>query len=114
MSKELSPLKALKDLCENCHKHIQSQPSKGYLPYKECPWRHISNDYCEEYETVKKSLKALEIIKKKKVQVSNLLFYLKTNACDDSVLSWYNEYIVEFDERTLTEEEFDLLKEVLL
>lgn len=61
-----------------------------------------------------KSLKALEIIKKKRVAVDKLLFYLNTNACDDSILCWYNEYAVNFEEgRTLTEEEYYILKEVL-
>ena len=45
---------ALEAMCERCHKNIQSQPSKEDLPHKECPFRHISNDYCEEYETVRK------------------------------------------------------------
>lgn len=51
---------ALEAMCEHCHKIIQSQPSKGDLPHQECPFRHISNDYCEEYETVLKALEAVE------------------------------------------------------
>lgn len=107
MSKELSPLKALKDLCENCHKHIQSQPSKGYLPFKECPYRHISNDYCEEYEAVEKSLKALEIIKEKQVNVGALSVF--------DTLEQYNHFCKMFENLIeLTQQEYDLLKEVLL
>ena len=61
-----------------------------------------------------KKLQALKIIIDKRVNVDSLLYYLKTNACDDSVLGWYNEYIVEFDDkRTLIQEEYNLLKEVL-
>ena len=57
-------LKALKNLCETCYTHIQEQPSKGDLPHKECPFRHISNDYCGAYESIEKELKALQRIKK--------------------------------------------------
>lgn len=52
----MTALKALELMCERCHREIQAQPSKGNLPHKECPFRHISNDYCEEYETVRKAL----------------------------------------------------------
>lgn len=51
---------ALEAMCERCHKNIQSQPSKGDFPHRECPFRHISNDYCEEYETVRKALEDSE------------------------------------------------------
>lgn len=54
---------ALKEICENCHRNIQAQESKGWLPHKECPFRHISNDYCPEYEEVYKDLEVLEILK---------------------------------------------------
>ena len=54
---------ALKEICINCRNNINQIPSKGDRPYKECPYRGISNDYCEEYETIKKDLEILEIIK---------------------------------------------------
>ena len=55
---------ALKEICINCRNNINQIPSKGDRPYKECPYRGISNDYCEEYETIKKDLEILEIIKR--------------------------------------------------
>ena len=51
---------ALKAMCEHCHRNIQAQPSKGDLPHKECPWRHISNDYCQEYDIVREALDKAE------------------------------------------------------
>ena len=51
---------ALMALCEHCHEAIQAQPSKGDLPRKECPWRHISGDYCEEFEIVRKAIERNE------------------------------------------------------
>lgn len=60
----MTPKEALKAICEHCHKQIQAQPSKGDLPHKECPFRHISNDYCEEYDTIKE---ALEVLAKEKI-----------------------------------------------
>ena len=52
----MTPEEALEAMCERCHKNIQSIPSKGYLPHRECPFRHISGDCCEEYDTLKKAL----------------------------------------------------------
>lgn len=52
----MTPEEALEAMCERCHKNIQSMPSKGYLPHRECPFRHISGDHCEEYDTLKKAL----------------------------------------------------------
>jgi hypothetical protein len=52
----MTALEALKEICKHCHEQIQAQKSDGYLPHKECPWRHISNDYCPEYETIKETL----------------------------------------------------------
>ena len=61
----------------------------------------------EDYKTVEKSLKALEIIKKKRVNVR---------------LIYHTDNFIEYSEKTrqyydcvpLTQEEYDLLKEVLL
>ena len=75
----------------------------------------IKNHFPMNTEIQLKKLKALKIIKEKRVDVNSLLYYIKSNACDDSVVCWYNEYIIEFDdERILTHEDYDLLKEVLL
>lgn len=49
-------INALRRMCEHCHENIIAQKSSGDLPHKECPWRHISNDYCPEYETIKEAL----------------------------------------------------------
>lgn len=56
-------LKALESMCEFCHKQIMAQPSKGTLPHKMCPFRHISGDYCEEYDIIKKALEDIDYIK---------------------------------------------------
>lgn len=67
-------------------------------PYKMC-------DVCDEqFETIKKELKAFDIIVAKNVDMYRL-------AVADNVAS-YNKW-TEFDEYWLTEEEFDLIKEVL-
>ena len=49
--------KALKSICLECEKE------KGVNKVA-CPFRSISNDYCEEFEIIKKDLEVLEIIKK--------------------------------------------------
>lgn len=53
-----------------------------------------------------KELKALEIIKKKKVNVGD---FVRCKSVED-----YNEYCCYGKEETLTQEEYDLLKEELL
>ena len=57
---------------------------------------------------VEKSLKALEIIKEKDVDVSWLKYCIKENMIVEAYNSGYPEY-----HKHLTEEEFNLLKEVL-
>lgn len=59
----MTPKKALEELCENCHWNITAQPSKGELPHKECPFRHISNDHCEPFDIVNGALFELESTK---------------------------------------------------
>ena len=70
---------------------------------------HFLNDLTKEdkerYETIKKELKALEIVKKK----SEFSFW-DFKHCDN--VDEYNELYNTRDNR-LTQEEFDLLKEVL-
>ena len=63
-----------------------------------------SYGYDENIEIVNKSLKALEIIKEKRVDV-HLMFYYKLEIYNSEVPNPYMK---------LTQEEFDLLKEVLL
>lgn len=64
-----------------------------------------SYGYDENVEIVSKALKALEIIKEKEVDVQLLE--------DSKNLNDYN-WCVHTKNRALTQEEFDLLKEVLL
>ena len=99
MSKGLEDFKELKKInCFYCQYHIN----------EECV-----NDKCI-WNNVEKELKVLEIIKEKKVDVGQLTICFS--------LKDYNKYIFdkfrladdEIQERTLTQEEFDLLKEVLL
>lgn len=74
-------------------------------------------DQLNELETIEKALKALEIIKKKRVDVRALIEILEDE--------WtWEQYMDEEDDRNtgghqfsnyrLTQEEYDLLKEVLL
>ena len=58
----MTGLEALKNMCENCER---SKVGRKEL----CPFRSISNDYCEEYETIEKKLKRLD----KQDKVINIL-----------------------------------------
>ena len=58
------------------------------------------------YEVIEKSLKALEIIKEKEVNMQVF------NQCED--VETYNKVYIKQKDRQLTQEEFNLLKEVLV
>lgn len=117
MSKELTPLQAL----ERIKSHYNDRVCVDIL--EDFDLIETALKRLEKIETtthsvlredIVKELKALEIIKKKRVNVDALIKYIKTNAVDDIPLCWYNEYIALFEEdRCLTEEEYDFLKEVL-
>ena len=49
---------ALKSMCNHCEK---LSIRDGFIG---CPYRNISSDYCEEFETIKKDLEVLDIIKR--------------------------------------------------
>ena len=68
--------------------------------------------YCENIEVIKKELKALEIIKNKRVDVFELLLGI-SNSVYRNPLERYNSYIEGSFNTELTPQEFDLLKEVL-
>lgn len=63
---------ALKEMCINCQKLMAEIPTKEdkdsieihSCGHQMCPWRVISNDYCEEYETLKKAIDRLEEVEK--------------------------------------------------
>ena len=88
---------------------------KGLEALKRMGEKVLYSEYAEypkvkglaDYETVKKELKALEIIKNKKVDVDYLDECIRTEAFH---LSAYNFS----SSQKLTQEEYDLLKEVLL
>lgn len=84
-NEELTPLEALKSFLG----------TRGWY----------DNEFQQRYDFVEKSLKALEIIKEKLVDMTRLAEAIKRND-----LSFYNYSCYEL----LTQEEYDLLKEVLL
>ena len=47
---------ALREICDTCECHL-------LLSHKRCPFRSISNDFCEEYEIIKKDLEVLETLR---------------------------------------------------
>ena len=50
---------ALKSMCNHCE---NSSIRDGFIG---CPFRNISHEYCEEFETIKKDLDLLEKLKKR-------------------------------------------------
>lgn len=58
---------SLKNICLEC------EIANGKVKIA-CPFRSISNEYCENYQTIEKDLEMLEIIKK-------YLYYSKKSHC---------------------------------
>ena len=143
MNKELTPLEALSNLFKYAcnykvnekHRLGNSKEWKDIVKnalYDLTRLQELFNQYAEdnkrmrEYidmvdktfvdvETTKKKLKALEIIRNKQVAVDELLMCIEEeeNPLEEfSALEEYNNFAG--DENSLTQEEFDLLKEVLL
>ncbi len=84
MNKELRALEALQDLSKLVFVH-------GGV---------------RQYQIIEKSLKALEIIKEKQVNVGD---FIRCKSIED-----YNDYCCYNEKEQLTREEYDLLKKVLL
>ena len=102
-------LKRLEEL-EKDKKYLEKEVERYSRLYE-----NFKGGYIEQKTTLEEQDKILRIIKEKEVALDKLIHYLKINACDDSVLCWYNEYAVKFEDgKPLTQEEYDLLKEVLL
>ena len=66
----------LKEMCDYCRKCINQIPSNGDRPYKECPYRGISNDYCENYEIIKKDLDRLEKLEQENQELKEQVNHL--------------------------------------
>lgn len=47
---------ALRNICYECERHMSISKIR-------CPFRSISNEFCEEYDLIKKDLEILEILK---------------------------------------------------
>ena len=71
----------------------------------------LKNDFISMRDFKYEQLEAFEIIKKKQVDVHYLLICIEQNI---NPLQFYNEYMKEHNALCLTQEEYDLLKEVLL
>ena len=77
-----------------------------------CDAKHISKENLDRYVLVEKSLKALELIKKKRVNVRVFLKYCNR----EDGLKLYNNQCCdcqEMESKELAQEEYELLKEVL-
>ena len=92
---------ALKSMCNHCEK---LSIRDGFIG---CPFRNISNDYCEEFETIEKELKVLEILKKKMIIDTD--YYDSDDGCEEFEYIAYNGQPLNIENK----QEYDLLKEWL-
>lgn len=105
MSKELKPLDVFREIVKSYTKLFNraiNHPIDTIVKW-------------EGVEEIEKSLKALEIIKNKKVNVCMLFWYFKYKPTYKKYTEAFKELTDEYlGEEMLTEEEYNLLKEVLL
>lgn len=81
--------------------------SKGLEALEKGFWKLTHKGNINYYNTIEKELKALEIIREKKVNCSHLI--------NDTLEDYNSTWSFEGGEKyQLTQEEYDLLKEVLL
>ena len=52
----MNSLMALRSICYECEKNMAINKNR-------CPFRSISNEFCEEYELIKKDLEIAQILK---------------------------------------------------
>ena len=80
---------ALKSICLECERY------KGKIQVR-CPFRSISNDYCEEYETIEKDLERLESLEKQnellKKDLKEYQEYIKKG-----VEEHYKDFVSDYD-----------------
>lgn len=106
MSKELEALKYFKSAYNGFLKTTNDMFCQITIS------REQANEFVEEVEVVEKKVKALEIIKTKRVDVFELLLGI-SNSMYRNPLERYNSYVEGSFNTELTPQEFDLLKEVL-
>ena len=76
--------------------------------FRTSSWAKEMDFTCACFE-IEKSLKALEIIKEKRVSIDLLLICFETK----KPVKYYNESLLAYNSGKLTQDEFDLLKEIL-
>ena len=93
--------RALRSICYECEKNMAINKTR-------CPFRSISNEFCEEYNLIKKDLEILEIFK------NNISIKIKTQKMRDVFLK--NESIAynNHDLIIKNEEEFYKIKDWIL
>ena len=95
-------------MCEKCERSLAGRKQL-------CPFRSISNDHCEEYETIEKELQALQLLKEAyKIGIFSIR---KHTMYTMGFLKHEIECVIcdaeEYSEKKINEEQYCLLKEVL-
>ena len=114
MSEGLEKLKSLGE--HHCSLMQKYESGECEIPCRDCK-------YLQEESIVEKELKAFEIVKEKKVNVPSLITLFKSQTSyEDYEQLWDNDirwqltknWDIQFSRHKLTQEEFDLLKDILL
>ena len=106
MSKELDTIKYLLEQCPN--ETIKKALLDVETELKD--YENLQNKYDELFNNHAIKLTVLEIISEKRV---NVFWLMECISCYTNALERYNEEVLDKDIDCLTQEEFDLLKEML-
>ena len=92
----MTGIEALNAICAEC------QQDKGKIQVA-CPWRSISGDYCEEYETLKRSIERLAELEDKiedgrlkefPCKVGDVVWFIKTTGFKPELIKTTVEKLV--------------------
>ena len=97
----MNSLMALRSICYECEKNMTINKTR-------CPFRSISNEFCEEYDLIKKDLEILYMLKKN-MKVETEVFESDNEVVEYEYIA-YNGWDLDIENK----EEYNKIKEWLL
>ena len=97
----MTSLEALKSICNECEKNMTINKTR-------CPFRCISNEFCEEYELIKKDLEIAQILKNS-MNVETETFKNDNNEVEEYEYIAFNDWDLDIENK----EDYNKVKEWL-
>ena len=97
----MTSLEALKSICNECEKNMTINKTR-------CPFRSISNEFCKEYELIKKDLEVAQILKNS-MSIENETFENDKNEVEEYEYIAFNDWDLDIENK----EDYNKVKEWL-